>query len=149
MTANGNGTAQDLGAGIEIVAPQKLQPESKIYGRVQQLIAFFKQQFGANPDFIVRVPGRWAVPLVVHIYSPLSMISPPSPRVNIIGEHVDYCGYSVLPMAVSQSIFLAVAKNPSGSQLQLRNLEEAKFTGYDADLKTLRWVNQKHDNYRP
>jgi len=58
MTANGNGTAQDLGAGIEIVAPQKLQPESKVYGRVQQLTAFFKQQFGANPDFIVRVPGR-------------------------------------------------------------------------------------------
>jgi len=53
---------------------------------------------------------------------------------------VDYCGYSVLPMAVSQSIFLAVAKNPDDSELQLRNLEEAKFPGYDADLKTLRWV---------
>nr|XP_016934871.1 N-acetylgalactosamine kinase [Drosophila suzukii]XP_016934873.1 N-acetylgalactosamine kinase [Drosophila suzukii] len=118
MTANrnGNGTAQLLGAGIEIVTQQKLQPESKIYDRVQQLVAFFKQQFGADPEFIVRVPGR----------------------VNIIGEHVDYCGYSVLPMAVSQSIFLAVAKNPDDSELQLRNLEEAKFPGYDADLKTLR-----------
>jgi len=43
-------------------------------------------------------------------------------------------------MAVSQSIFLAVAKNPDDSELQLRNLEEPKFPGYDADLKTLRWV---------
>lgn len=63
-----------------------------------------------------------------------------SRRVNIIGEHVDYCGYSVLPMAVSQSIFLAVAENPDSSQLQLRNIEDAKFQGYDADLKTFRWV---------
>ncbi|KAI8040541.1 hypothetical protein M5D96_006484 [Drosophila gunungcola] len=122
MTANGNGTAQVLGAGIEVVAQQKLQQDSKIYERVQQLGAFFKQQFGADPDFFVRVPGR----------------------VNIIGEHVDYCGYSVLPMAVSQSIFLAVAKNPEDSQLQLRNLEEAKFPGYDADLKTLRWGIQEN-----
>ncbi|KAH8384378.1 hypothetical protein KR200_000085 [Drosophila serrata] len=117
MTANGNGSTQAADAGsVEFVAPEKLQPNSKIYERVQNLGAFFKRQFGADPDFYVRVPGR----------------------VNIIGEHVDYCGYSVLPMAVSQSIFLAVAKNPTDSQLQLRNLEEAKFQGYDADLKTLK-----------
>ncbi|KAH8319429.1 hypothetical protein KR067_008735 [Drosophila pandora] len=118
MTANGNGTAPGLGSqpGIEVVTQQKLQPDSKIYDRVQKLNAFFVKQFGVEPEFIVRVPGR----------------------VNIIGEHVDYCGYSVLPMAVSQSIFLAVAKNPDSSQLQLRNIEDAKFQGYDADLKTFR-----------
>lgn len=55
MTANGNGTAQ---AGVEVVAPEKLQPNSKIYERVQSLGAFFKRQFGAEPEFFVRVPGR-------------------------------------------------------------------------------------------
>ncbi|XP_001354171.3 N-acetylgalactosamine kinase [Drosophila pseudoobscura] len=116
MTANGNGTGDILGPGIEIVAQQKLQPDAKMYGRMQRLGAFFKEQFGAEPDFFVRVPGR----------------------VNIIGEHVDYCGYSVLPMAVTQSIVLAVGSNPTElHQLQLRNLDQANFQNFQCDLKSL------------
>lgn len=60
MTANGNGTAPGLASqpGIEVVAQQKLQPDSKIYDRVQKLTAFFVKQYGVEPEFIVRVPGR-------------------------------------------------------------------------------------------
>ncbi|EDW80025.1 uncharacterized protein Dwil_GK12284, isoform B [Drosophila willistoni] len=110
--ANGNGTAQILGD--EYVAKLSLQPENKIFQRLQELGTYFKDQYGSKPEFYVRVPGR----------------------VNLIGEHVDYCGYSVLPMALStQSIILAVGPNPVESQLQLRNLDEAKFQGFECDLK--------------
>ena len=38
----------------------------------------FESLYGEKPKFFCRAPGR----------------------VNIIGEHIDYCGYSVLPSAL-------------------------------------------------
>lgn len=46
----------------------------------------FRKKYNCTPDFFVRVPGR----------------------VNLIGEHVDYNGYNVCPMAIKQSIVAAV-----------------------------------------
>ncbi|XP_069861362.1 N-acetylgalactosamine kinase isoform X1 [Dipodomys merriami] len=54
--------------------------------RLLKLKEMFKSKFGSIPKYYVRAPGR----------------------VNIIGEHIDYCGYSVLPMAVEQDMLIAV-----------------------------------------
>ncbi|KAF6774556.1 hypothetical protein AHF37_06749 [Paragonimus kellicotti] len=40
-------------------------------------------------------------------------------RVNLIGEHIDYNGYAVLPMALEQSVYLAVAVQPAGDSIVL------------------------------
>ncbi|XP_030372530.1 N-acetylgalactosamine kinase [Scaptodrosophila lebanonensis] len=117
MSANGNGHV----GGAEHVEVQKLTSKAKIYTRLQELGTFYKKQFGEEPEFYVRVPGR----------------------VNIIGEHVDYCGYPVLPMAIDQSIILAIGRTPKDSKLQLRNLDEGKFSDFSCDLKSVNIVLPK------
>jgi len=60
--------------------------ESK--SKYSKLEKIFKETFSNNvPDFYVRAPGR----------------------VNLIGEHIDYEGYSVLPMAIARELVLAVS----------------------------------------
>ncbi|XP_006782709.1 N-acetylgalactosamine kinase isoform X2 [Neolamprologus brichardi] len=58
----------------------------------------FESKYGESPLFYAFAPGR----------------------VNLIGEHIDYCGYSVLPMAIEQNILAAVSVNNSG-KIQLAN----------------------------
>uniref|UniRef100_W8BU43 N-acetylgalactosamine kinase n=1 Tax=Ceratitis capitata TaxID=7213 RepID=W8BU43_CERCA len=58
--------------------------------------------------------------------------------VNIIGEHVDYCGYPVLPMAIDQCILLAVGRNEENSFLQLRNVETKRYENFKCDMSALR-----------
>ena len=56
--------------------------------RTLSIISKFEKEFnGKRPEAIIRVPGR----------------------VNLIGEHIDYCGYGVHPMAIEQDILVAVA----------------------------------------
>ena len=65
--------------------------------RYESLIASFKQRFACSPQFLVRAPGR----------------------VNVIGEHVDYSGYGVLPMAIAQDIALAFCVDEGAECVEL------------------------------
>ncbi|KAF9948544.1 galactokinase [Mortierella alpina] len=60
----------------------------------------FEKLYGRLPDFIARSPGR----------------------VNLIGEHIDYAGFGVLPMAIEDDCLIAVAIDHSSSTVKLSNL---------------------------
>ncbi|KAA0192534.1 hypothetical protein HAZT_HAZT001277 [Hyalella azteca] len=73
----------------------------------------FVRSFGVSPEAIVRAPGR----------------------VNLIGEHIDYNGYSVLPIAIDQSIFVAVGRNPD-DKIKIVN-HDTKFEPFTCDIHEL------------
>ncbi|XP_048418918.1 N-acetylgalactosamine kinase [Stegostoma tigrinum] len=66
--------------------------------RFMKLEKAFISKYGAPPAFYARAPGR----------------------VNLIGEHIDYCGYAVLPMALEQDILAAVTPTQT-NLIQLAN----------------------------
>ncbi|XP_026497108.1 N-acetylgalactosamine kinase [Vanessa tameamea] len=79
--------------------------------RIEKLSEHFYNEFGCQPDFFARVPGR----------------------VNLIGEHIDYCGYPVLPMALEQDIIVA-AGFMREHKINLRNTN-CKYDKIDFEIK--------------
>lgn len=56
---------------------------------------------------------------------------------NLIGEHIDYCGYAVCPMALEQDIILAVGPNPEDNfQIKLVNTD-SNYDDYQCDLRNI------------
>ncbi|HPK02345.1 MAG TPA: galactokinase [Candidatus Sumerlaeota bacterium] len=62
---------------------QPLPPASPLPG---QVVRMFRDRFHTEPAFLVRAPGR----------------------VNLIGEHTDYNGGFVLPMAIERAVWIAL-----------------------------------------
>ncbi len=94
--------------------------------RYSHLRDTFAKLYGGNqPEFMVRAPGR----------------------VNLIGEHIDYSLYSVLPMALSdKDILIACRPRRSDSKLNLANVDSVKFPSKSFDdLKSVIIDNQKHE----
>ena len=77
--------------------------------RFDNLITGFTKLYSHRPDFVARSPGR----------------------VNIIGEHIDYSLYDVLPTAVSNDVLIAVkvvpTPSPDGSFVKISNVDSEKF----------------------
>ena len=75
--------------------------------RWRNLLSTFKERYSQKPDFVARSPGR----------------------VNIIGEHVDYSLFNVLPAAVTVDVLIAVrvvndSKEPS---INVGNVNDEKY----------------------
>ncbi|KAF9914326.1 galactokinase [Lobosporangium transversale] len=73
--------------------------------RWADLVSQFEQLYGRVPDFIARSPGR----------------------VNLIGEHIDYAGFGVLPMAIENDCLIAVAVDHTNNKVQLANVNSKKY----------------------
>lgn len=58
-----------------------------------EVLEGFESQYGRPPTHVIRAPGR----------------------VNLVGEHIDYCGLPVLPMAIDRAVWLAYAATDDAS----------------------------------
>ncbi|XP_019181234.1 PREDICTED: galactokinase [Ipomoea nil] len=88
----------------------------------------FVEFYGQPPDIYARSPGR----------------------VNLIGEHIDYEGYSVLPMAIRQDTIVAIRKHSADKTekvLRIANVNSEKYSmctypaipDQEIDLKNHKW----------
>lgn len=101
----------------EIYPEAALESQTK---RWRQLLSAFEGRYGHSAEFVARSPGR----------------------VNIIGEHIDYSLYSVLPMAITADALLAVStglpastRGPDGTyRISIANVQDARFPAHDFDM---------------
>jgi len=91
--------------------------------RLQVLKEKFTERFGHPPSFFARAPGR----------------------VNMIGEHIDYCGYAVFPMALEQDITIAVSKNNT-KMYQMSNMA-SDFNDFNTDVKNFEIDGKSWQHY--
>ncbi|KAJ3194494.1 galactokinase [Irineochytrium annulatum] len=97
----------------------------------------FVARFNKEPEFFARSPGR----------------------VNIIGEHIDYCGFSVLPMAITRDVVIAVASgsddkptvtvvNSNGTKYKENTFIHDEKNFVDIDSSVLEWSNYFKCGYK-
>ncbi|EXJ87965.1 galactokinase [Capronia coronata CBS 617.96] len=104
-----------------------------VQNRFNKVVRSFESRYGHKPDFVSRSPGR----------------------VNIIGEHIDYSLYNVLPAAVLVDVLMAVrvVKDASteGVLVKIANMNSEKYAPkeltipssgtVEIDKKHHSWVN--------
>lgn len=79
----------------------------------ERAIATFRSQFGDEPTHLAIAPGR----------------------VNLIGEHIDYSGGVVLPVAIERVCIAAARQRPSAAVSRLYSAETSSGTSIDADAR--------------
>ncbi|EAQ88396.1 hypothetical protein CHGG_05015 [Chaetomium globosum CBS 148.51] len=98
----------------DIYTSDALPSQTKRWNR---LLAKFESLHGRAPEFVSRAPGR----------------------VNVIGEHIDYSLYPVLPMAITADALLAASTDPTPTEastfkITIANVQEAKFPAHEFDI---------------
>jgi N-acetylgalactosamine kinase len=93
--------------------------------RYCRLLRRFEEVYGEKPRYFSRAPGR----------------------VNIIGEHIDYCGYAVLPAALEQDMIIAF-KESAEAAIEVHNDVENIYNHmkFPTD-KDIKFVEQKEDKW--
>ena len=88
--------------------------EEKHLSRWNGLLTKFEKVYDHKADFVSRSPGR----------------------VNIIGEHVDYSLYNVLPTALMVDVLIAVrtVKSEGNPSVKVANINEAKYASSTVDI---------------
>ena len=76
---------------------------------VQEMLPKFKSLFGEAPTFAGRAPGR----------------------VNLIGEHIDYCGFAVFPMALEGKHTTVLGRLTDSGVIRVRNTDPANYPDED------------------
>lgn len=96
-----------------VYPPEAVQTQQK---RWTYLSSRFSEIYGQSPEFIARSPGR----------------------VNIIGEHIDYSLYEVLPMAIAADVIIAVSvsKSSEGAKVNISNVDPHKFKAAEFAIST-------------
>lgn len=96
---------------INVIYPEDAVPAQT--ERWTKLLNKFQEHYQHPAEFVARSPGR----------------------VNVIGEHIDYSLYEVLPMAITADVLVAVSTKTShsrpgrghGSTVSIANVNSAKF----------------------
>lgn len=96
----------------------RAETEGRVLGarsadRMGEICARFARHFGRRPEVVVSAPGR----------------------VNLIGEHTDYNGLPVLPMAIDRNVLVAAAPAPD-RRVRLVNVNP-QFPAYEYDLSAM------------
>ncbi|KAJ1898926.1 galactokinase [Kickxella alabastrina] len=120
-------TVTDIGS----IYSLNVEVQSKRYA---QLAKSFEELYGSKPEFTARAPGR----------------------VNIIGEHIDYCGFPVFPMAIAPDTLIAVRANGT-DRVRVANVNADKYPArdfsasgdvFDIDSALHEWSNYFKCGYR-
>src|ERR1700743_1739669 len=91
------------GSSFPDIYPQDaISPQTQ---RWEALLSKFEKEYGQPAEFVSRSPGR----------------------VNLIGEHIDYSLYDVLPMAVTVDVLVAFAVDPNSSTIRMSNVMSERF----------------------
>jgi galactokinase len=98
---------------------KEVYPEDALASQEERwkiVLGKFMDEYGRPAEFVSRSPGR----------------------VNLIGEHIDYSLYQVLPMAITADVLVAVAVHPtppgSPSKIRLSNCDASKFRSREFEI---------------